>query len=70
MRVEGDEYSLDLDTDQIEIGLYSDGTYYLQCLCKHDLSKSEGRLTTDQWRTIRDWINTYILKEDTQGGQV
>ena len=61
---------LELDGEDIELTFVSDGTYFGRCFCTYDLSKSEGRMTTDQWRTIRDWINTHILKQDIQGGQV
>ena len=61
---------LELDGEDIELAFDSDGTYFGRCFCRFDISKTEGRMTTDQWRIIRDWINAHILKEDMQGGQV
>lgn len=57
--------TIELDGGDIEITFTPDGSYDGRCFCRVDISKYYGTMTTDQWRQLRDWINTHILKETT-----
>jgi hypothetical protein len=62
VKVEATETMLLIETNDLELVIKTDGSIEAACKCRMDRSTAYDQLTFEQWRQIRDYIDSQILQ--------